>query len=306
MKRLLILLAALAAVGAPSILHAQDDGACPMPYTVVPGDSLSNVAERFLGGSQAFLQIVDTTNGLASTDPTFSKIGDPNLIVSGARLCVPNAANAPAGLALSDLANSTFRSEFGENGAATLKNGIYSVEAAPGSASRNVVEVFWVAYGEMNGADAAAVVTWSSGGGSGTFYDLHLVQIQNGKPYDVAAMPLGDRILVQSVKIATGKVTVSYLDRRPDEPMAAAPTVPVTKTLALKLGELVESQPTTVSSLAGTYYARLPAADASGRIVMLVLAPDGRALLATQFIGKGGPILEEGTGDRTATRLMSK
>jgi putative lipoprotein len=291
----LFLLLTIAALGAPTSALAQGTGACPMPYTVVAGDWLSKIAESFLGSGQAYQQIVDATNGQAATDPAYTKIDDPNLIGAGARLCVPNITGAPAGLALSDLANATYKSDFGQNGTATLKDGTYSVEAAPGSASRNVVQLYRVAYGPLNGVSAASVVTWSNGGGSGTFYDLHVMQVQDGKPYEAADLQLGDRIQLQSLKIEGDRVTAGYLDRKPDEPMAAAPTVPVTKVLALQNGQLVESQPAAAPTLSGTYYAMLPAADASGRIVMLTLAPGGGAVLATQFVGKGGPILEEGS-----------
>lgn len=285
----------LTVLAAPAVSHAEGTGPCAMPYTINTGDWLSRLAMSFLGDSQAFPQIIQATNNLASSDTTFSKIDDPNRIGAGARLCIPNRPDAPAGLALSDLANATYKSDFGVNGAPSLKDGSYSVEAAPGSASKNQVKLFWIAFGKLSGNNSAAAITWSSGGGSGTFYDLHVFQIQGGKLNDIAAASLGDRIQVQSLKIAADRVTVDLLDRKPDEPMAAAPTVPVTKSFVLGAGQLVESQATTSLSLSGTYSAELAAADASGRIVTLSLAPSGKAVLATQFKGKGGPILEEGS-----------
>jgi uncharacterized lipoprotein YbaY len=299
MKRLLIVLTvlALAALGAPTVLLAQGNAACAMPYTLASGDWLSKIAERLLGDAQLYTNIVQATNNAAATDARYAKIIDPSVIVAGWQICIPNAPAAPTGLALSDLANTTYKSDFGANGIVMLKNGSYSAEVAPGSASRNTVQLYWLAYGKLNNADTAAVVSWSNGGGSGVFYDLYVLQVQDGKPTDIATMALGDRIQMQGVKIESNKVTVNYLDRKPDEPMAAPPTVPMTKTLALSGGQLVATLPQGASApgLSGTYYAQLPAADAAGRIVMLVLAPDGQALLATLFIGKGGPILEEGT-----------
>lgn len=49
------------------------------------------------------------------------------------------------------------------------------------------------------------------------------------------------------------------------------------------------------SKLVGTYSGILPAADAIGRVVTLDLAVDGTASMTTHFIGKGAPILENGT-----------
>jgi len=80
----------------------------------------------------------------------------------------------------------------------------------------------------------------SQTGGSGTFYDLVVVQNQNGKAVHVATTGLGDRIKITSIKVYIGRVTVTYLTRKDGEPMSAAPTVDVSKTFALQGGKLVE------------------------------------------------------------------
>lgn len=49
------------------------------------------------------------------------------------------------------------------------------------------------------------------------------------------------------------------------------------------------------SRLVGTFSGILPAADAIGRVVTLDLALDGTAIMTTQFIGKGNPVVESGT-----------
>ncbi len=49
------------------------------------------------------------------------------------------------------------------------------------------------------------------------------------------------------------------------------------------------------SKLIGAYGGILPAADSPGRIVNLELALDGTATMTTQFIGRGAPIVENGT-----------
>lgn len=47
--------------------------------------------------------------------------------------------------------------------------------------------------------------------------------------------------------------------------------------------------------VAGRYTGQTPAADASGRVVVLDLLSDNTATLTTQFIGKGAPIVDKGT-----------
>ncbi len=53
-------------------------------------------------------------------------------------------------------------------------------------------------------------------------------------------MLLGDRVHVRSVEIDGAIVTVRLLDRAVDAPFADAPTVPVTRSFAVRHGELVE------------------------------------------------------------------
>jgi putative hemolysin len=47
--------------------------------------------------------------------------------------------------------------------------------------------------------------------------------------------------------------------------------------------------------LTGNYTGQAPAADAIGRVLVLSLVPDKTAAMTTQYIGKGGPMVEAGT-----------
>jgi heat shock protein HslJ len=96
-----------------------------------------------------------------------------------------------------------------------------------------------VAYGEISGAPSAAAVLVESGGGSGSFYALHVVQVKDGKPVDVASIQLGDRVNVTSLFIQDGKVVVGMTTQGPDDPMAL-PTQRVMNTYTLN-GDKLES-----------------------------------------------------------------
>lgn len=65
--------------------------------------------------------------------------------------------------------------------------------------------------------------------------------------------------------------------------------------------------PPAAGTVAGVYHARLPAADASARIVTLWLQPGGAASLETVFVGKGRGPVDEGrwsaTGDEVTVSL---
>jgi len=58
-----------------------------------------------------------------------------------------------------------------------------------------------VAVGELDGQPATAVILYSSGGGSGTFYELHVMVERHGQPQDVAWTQLGDRVQINSLSI---------------------------------------------------------------------------------------------------------
>ncbi len=96
--------------------------------------------------------------------------------------------------------------------------------------------------GDINndGKQDAVVLLSQSGAGSGIF--IYAAAYVSG-PLNYKgsnAVFIGDRISPQSVSISNGIITIHYLDRKPDEPYAADPTIPTTKQLIYQNGELVE------------------------------------------------------------------
>lgn len=89
-----------------------------------------------------------------------------------------------------------------------------------------------IAYGTLNGQDAAAVVIAESGGGSGTFIYLAVVVDQDGTAVNVATTPLGDRVYVISLAIADDQVTHVSVAQGPNDPMCC-PSQVVTQTYTL-------------------------------------------------------------------------
>jgi len=116
---------------------------------------------------------------------------------------------------------------------------------APGSAAKIRVELGKTqAFGDANGdgAEDAAITLIVNTGGSGTFTSLALVINDKGLPRVSPLVALGDRILVKSLAIQNGTVTVTLLTRKPEEPMIAAPTVEVTQVFTWQGGALVPSK----------------------------------------------------------------
>ena len=76
---------------------------------------------------------------------------------------------------------------------------------------------------------------------------------------------------------------------------------------ALVAGCPLPQKPPPAATVAGVYHVRLPAADASARVVTLWLEPGGEALLETVFVGKARLPVERGAwsadGDELTVRL---
>ena len=140
-----------------------------------------------------------------------------------------------------------------------LKNGSYIVDGQsvklvngiaenkiPGSASKMITKYFGAALKlDMNGdglLDSAFLLQQETGG-SGTFFFV-VAAINSKSGYrPTQALFLGDKIVPQSMSIDPKnprQFIVDYLDRKPAEPMATAPSVLVSKRIALKNGELRE------------------------------------------------------------------
>jgi hypothetical protein len=133
--------------------------------------------------------------------------------------------------------------ELASTGRARLENGFFEETIAPGSASRTRISLGKeMCEGDLNGdgsPDAAAILIGSSGG-TGTFTYLTAVVNDKGTARPVAAVLLGDRIVVKSVTIDSGEITVRLLTRSEQEPMASPPTVATTRTFRLRGTDLTE------------------------------------------------------------------
>ena len=110
----------------------------------------------------------------------------------------------------------------------TLQDGVATEPAALGSATQSTVRIV----GEPVMGDAtgdgktdAALLIESDPGGSGTFYYAVLAVDTNGTYQATNAVALGDRIDPQDVEFTGGRFVYRFLERKPDEPMAAAPSV---------------------------------------------------------------------------------
>lgn len=110
----------------------------------------------------------------------------------------------------------------------TLRDGVAERPAVPGSAAQNTVRLV----GEPVMGDAtgdgrpdAALLLENDPGGSGTFYYAVLAVDDDGSYRATNAVSLGDRIAPRGVEFTEGRFVYRYLERKPGEPLAVAPSV---------------------------------------------------------------------------------
>jgi|GEM_PF-1557005 hypothetical protein len=125
----------------------------------------------------------------------------------------------------------------------TLVNGLSEVPAAPGSASKTVTRYFGnEVSGDFNadGKNDMAFILTKNSGGSGTFYYVAAAISEISGYRGTEAILLGDRIAPQSTEYRNNEIIVNYADRAPGEPLAATPSVGMSRYFLIANGQLQE------------------------------------------------------------------
>ena len=168
----------------------------------------------------------------------YSTPRSPN--VSGTPMSTTSQAPAPIPVSVDAYKNATYRI----NGRQILLSNGKSETAIAASSSEKIVTTYFgnVATGDLNadgGPDAAFILTQNTGG-SGTFYYV-VAALQTSHGYQgTNGILLGDRIAPQATTISNGVVTVAYADRKPTDPMTAAPSLGVSRSFMIQKNALVE------------------------------------------------------------------
>jgi len=139
-----------------------------------------------------------------------------------------------------DILNATFKFE---SSSMTLKNGRNEQITIPESGFvQETILTNIIGLGDINAdrkEDAVGIVV-QTGGGSGVF--IYLVADVSGLiDYKGSnAVFIGNRIDPKSISIENSVITLTYLDRKPEEAFAAEPTISTTKQFVYRNGELVK------------------------------------------------------------------
>jgi hypothetical protein len=200
-----------------------------------------------------FAVVLTACTSALNTSPTLSPTENTSIVTSPALTPAENTSVATSptqtpqdkASILEALSNAEYLIELASTGKVQLKDGTFEETAAPGSATKTKIQLGKIqAVGDVNGdgLEDAVVTLVVDPGGSGTFTYLALVLNQDGEPKPLAAVLLGDRVIVKSLSLQNGNVEVTMLTRKPGEPMSTEPTVELKRIYNLKGDQLVESK----------------------------------------------------------------
>lgn len=148
----------------------------------------------------------------------------------------------------SALGNAVYLTEFVPEGQVKLVDGLFQQPAAPGSASMISVQTLpFSAVGDLDndGQPEAVVALASSGGGSGTFIELALLEEKDQVVVNTAKILLGDRVQLNSLSLDGSTILVDMVQAGPNDPMCC-PSQHVINQYVVTDGGLVLAESTEV------------------------------------------------------------
>src|SRR5512143_2456267 len=92
----LLLIASMLIVFAPAVAAAPPAQGGGQDYVVVKDDSLSKLADKYLGNQLAYPAIMTLSNAKAAADKSYAMIENPDVIEVGWKLYIPSADEATA------------------------------------------------------------------------------------------------------------------------------------------------------------------------------------------------------------------
>jgi glucose/mannose transport system substrate-binding protein len=188
-KLVFVLLIAVMALALVPTASAAPNAAvnCDQTYTVTAGDTLSTLADKFLGNLKAYWAIMAQTNYKNVEDPSYTLINNPDVLEVGDKLCIPSKADADAILAkFGDPAKGNVSVLFGAKTGGQLVAGNWWTSGGELAAINAVYDLYRAKYPNVQIINAGV-----AGGGGVNFKGATLTKLQGGDPYDVFQLHAG-------------------------------------------------------------------------------------------------------------------
>lgn len=114
-----------------------------------------------------------------------------------------------------------------------LFNGSFTGAVASGQAAITLTDTYVPGDLDGNGTPDALIVLTANTGGTGTFYYLVAMRNDNGVPAQAATTYLGDRVIIDSIEITSGLITVNMKIAGPNDG-ACCPNTPAVQKYKLE------------------------------------------------------------------------
>jgi heat shock protein HslJ len=139
------------------------------------------------------------------------------------------------------LDNASYPLDYTEADSIQLTDGEYREPAAEDSAAEIVTRMTeHVAISELsNGQQIGAVILTTQTGGTGTFYDLVVMNVQDDQLTDPTRAYMGDRIIVNDLSIENDQIVADLVVQGEEDPFCC-PTQQVIQTYELDNGQLAQ------------------------------------------------------------------
>lgn len=123
----------------------------------------------------------------------------------------------PAELSAAALRNASFGLPYAKEPEVRLTEGVFRDTAQ--RVTTQMLPEYAVGDLDGDGVPDAAIVLATNTGGSGVFHDLVAVVNAGGVPRSAATEPLGDRVVLEGVRIGDGEIRVELTSHGPGDPM---------------------------------------------------------------------------------------
>jgi glucose/mannose transport system substrate-binding protein len=176
---MLVMMLSASLVNAAPLAQGED-------YTVQADDWLSKLADKFYGDANGYWAIMRATNLANAEDPSYAKVVNPDAIEVGAKLRIPDQAEAEDFMATFDPASGNVNELFASGAKGQLLVGNWWTSGGEFAGINAVYEIF-----RRENPDVELIHAGIAGGAGTNFQGANLNKLIAGDPYDVFQLHAG-------------------------------------------------------------------------------------------------------------------